>query len=71
MLLSMSYDKMFQLEVNAAMCVYVTNNACKLVKKKQTCVSLTFNNSTAKFMIIVHLLHLVSISLHMWGVCFR
>jgi hypothetical protein len=44
MLLLMSYDKMFQLEVNAAMCVYGTNNAPKLVNKKQTCVSLTFNN---------------------------
>jgi hypothetical protein len=70
MLLPMSYDKMFQLEVNAAMCVYGTKDATKLVNKKQTCVSLTFNNSREKFMIIVYL-HLGSISLHMWGVCFR
>jgi hypothetical protein len=53
MLLPMSYDNMFQLEVNAAMCVYGTNNATKLVNKKKTCVSLTFNNSRAKFMIIL------------------
>jgi hypothetical protein len=68
MLLPMGYDKMFQLEVNVTMCVYGTNNAPKLVKKDQTCISLTFNISRAKFMIIVYL-HLVSISLHMWGVC--